>query len=137
MTTAGYKVRSKMLKKLGCRNYAAYLAGEHWQQRRAAYEAAFGRQCRYCQQPAADLHHRSYLHLGAEPDEDLEWVCRDHHDEVQQYGVVKPASDRQKDILRGHGYAEAVVTVMSMGVAFRLIGQLSRGEIRSPLETAA
>ena len=134
MTISGYKVRSKKLKELGYRNYPAYLAGEHWRKRRVAYEATHERRCRYCQQPAADLHHRSYLHLGAELDEDLEWVCRDHHEEVQKYGVVKPASDRQKGILRGHGYAEAMVATMSMGVAFRLIGQLSRGEVRSPLE---
>ena len=137
MTISGYKVRSKKLKELGYRNYAAYLAGEHWQKRRAEHAATHERRCRYCQQPAADLHHRSYLHLRAELDEELEWVCRDHHEEVQQYGVVKRASDRQKDILRSHGYAEPMVAAISMGMAFKLIGQLSRGEVRSPIETAA
>jgi hypothetical protein len=68
----------------------------------------------------------------AEPDNDLEWVCADHHAEITKYGSIQPATVRQREILRGHRYAEEYVARISFGTAFELIGAIARGEERSP-----
>src|SRR5688572_3286772 len=97
-----YKTRSKKLKELGFQNYDDYLASDHWRQRRADYEASHPRRCRYCAGRGDHLHHRRYKNLGAEPDNDLEWVCADHHAEITKYGSIQPATVRQREILREH-----------------------------------
>lgn len=134
MLNSEYKLRSKRLKELGYKNYLSYLDGTHWQKRRAEYQAAHMPICGYCDQPAHALHHRTYQRLGAEADGDLEWVCQVHHEEAQRFGRVRIASDRQREILREHGYGEQFIGTVTMHVAFELIGQLSRGEVKSPIQ---
>jgi hypothetical protein len=127
-----FPTRSAKLAGLGFRNYPAYLASDCWRQRRAAYWAAHGRRCHYCRELAAHLHHRSYKHLGAEPDEDLEGLCAEHHREAHRYGSIQPATDRQRTILRENGYGESLVSRATYGFAFDLIGRIGRGEERTP-----
>ena len=114
------------------RCYDDYLASDHWRQRRADYEASHPRRCRYCGGRGDHLHHRRYEDIGAEPDDDLEWVCADHHAEITKYGSIQPVTERQREILREHRYAEEYVARISFGTAFELIGAIARGEVRTP-----
>lgn len=132
MTESSYKLRSRKLKELGYKNYLAYLTGPHWQQRRAEFEAAHARQCNYCDEFGEHLHHKRYKNLGAEQDNDLEWVCSTHHSEIVRFGSIQPATDRQRAILRDHHYGEEFVVTVTFGTAYDLIGRLSRGEEESP-----
>jgi hypothetical protein len=89
--------------------------------------------CRYCGQVASHLHHRTYRNLGNEQDADLEWACADHHREIHTYGSIQPATGPQKAILRSHKYAEAMISSITFGAAFELIGEISRGEVVTPV----
>ena len=129
-----YAARASRLKKLGYANYDAYLSSEHWLKRRAEFEATHPRKCRYCGEYGQHLHHRAYRNLGAETDEDLEWACAGHHAEITRFGSIQPATERQRSILRDHGYAACFIAIITFGAAFELIGQLGRGEVRSPRE---
>jgi hypothetical protein len=134
MLTPAYKLRAKKLKELGYKNYKTYLESEFWLKRRADFEATHQRICLYCDQSAHDLHHRTYRNLGTEGDDDLEWLCREHHAEVQRYGVARTATEVQQRILLERGYGEQFVRSITVGSAFNLIGKLARGEVRSPRE---
>lgn len=61
--------------------YAAYLRTNHWQNMRALAFTTYGRRCTLgveCDGPL-DVHHRTYVNLGNEQAEDLEVLCRKHH----------------------------------------------------------
>ncbi len=66
--------------------YTAYLATEHWQERRQYMIAEYKR----CQDCGIDtdlqVHHRSYTFLGQEPDCDLVVLCRRCHAERHGLG---------------------------------------------------
>lgn len=129
-----YKVRSKKLMELGYDNYHQYLASDHWQTRRDAYEKSHERRCAYCYEYGHHLHHRTYRNLGEERDGELEWVCGRHHAEITKFGSIQPATENQKAILRHHRYAECFINEVTFGAAYELIGKLGRGEIQSPLQ---
>lgn len=62
------------------RTYREYLKSRHWKRRRLEiFERANGL-CEQCAAaPPQDVHHRNYLNIGAERDEDLIAVCRPCH----------------------------------------------------------
>lgn len=75
--------------------YREYIASADWQQRRKDFLNDEGGKCARCEMPrwlvviAYDqdmhVHHKSYAHLGDEPWEDLEPLCRRCH-EIETFG---------------------------------------------------
>ena len=71
------------LKAIGFKNYAEYLASDHWKMTRARVLAQRGRICQICQSTdVVAVHHRTYERLGSESDDDLVVLCGDHHRRV-------------------------------------------------------
>jgi HNH endonuclease len=76
--------------------YREYIASKEWRTRRSEFLKICGRYCKRCWIPrwlavvAYDqdlhVHHKSYAHVGAELDEDLESLCRRCH-EIETFGV--------------------------------------------------
>jgi 5-methylcytosine-specific restriction endonuclease McrA len=61
-------------------NYAAYLASDHWQEKREEMLAKCGYRCSVCSSSEfLNVHHNSYQNLGNEKDSDLVVLCRDCH----------------------------------------------------------
>lgn len=131
------KVRKRRLTELGYATYEEYLASLHWQARRAAYAAVHPPRCAHCSGDADALHHVSYERLGAEGDEDLLWLCDDHHREVHKWGEIKPATQRQRERLRLHGFGDEVVNGLTRGVAFELIDDIYNGRKLAPAMIAS
>lgn len=67
------------LQRLGFRNYAEYLASDHWRELRERYRASDRPQFCECGSRKVSLHHLTYERLGAERLTDLIAVCRDCH----------------------------------------------------------
>lgn len=76
--------------------YAKYLSGNHWQERRKAFLQIWPNGfCNRCYLPRwlaslvydqdLHVHHKSYANLNAEKDEDLESLCRRCH-ELETFG---------------------------------------------------
>jgi hypothetical protein len=122
-----FKLRSKMLQKLGFPTYRDYLSSQWWITRRREFEASHPARCRYCGGAADDLHHKTYKRLGAELDADLEWVCRDHHAEVHTYGFVGRPTQAMKVILQGCGYIDRFIDLLTFRDAFNLIARMRAG----------
>lgn len=60
--------------------YQKYLRSAHWKKRRQEIFARANGFCERCAQtPPRDVHHRNYLRLGQERDDDLMAVCRPCH----------------------------------------------------------
>lgn len=64
--------------------YEAYLKSDHWANRRVSYRVSHPYRCVGCGRIARgkqhlNLHHRSYDHLGDEPDDDLVYLCSPCH----------------------------------------------------------
>ena len=74
--------------------YREYISSPEWQARRKEFLLAYP-DCNRCKLPrwlaivAYDqdlhVHHRSYAHIGAEPEEDLEPLCKRCH-EIETFG---------------------------------------------------
>lgn len=60
-----------------------YLQSPEWKARAAAYRELMDNTCENCGRKGGgfDVHHLTYDHFGAEPDEDLELRCRACHNE--------------------------------------------------------
>lgn len=127
-----FKKRKQRLAALGYDSYEIYLQSSHWTARRAAYSATHPPKCHFCAQTPEALHHVSYDHLGAEKDEDLCWLCREHHDEIHQWGEITPATAAQQDRLRKYGFTDEVLGRITRGVAYRLIDDIFNGRKRTP-----
>lgn len=62
-------------------NYGQYLASREWALRKQAVARRSGGTCERClRNPANQVHHLTYEHLGNEPLEDLQHVCRPCHE---------------------------------------------------------
>ena len=122
-----YAIRTKMLRALGFDTYEAYLASEQWRQRRARFEEDYSPMCAYCGREADELHHLSYSHLGDERDDELQWVCCQHHQEIHENGSVQPATKSQQRVLIEHHFTEEFAKHVSFCGAWDLIGLLGRG----------
>lgn len=62
--------------------YEWYIASPAWAQRRVAWFKKFGRYCRACgaDDVSIHLHHKTYVRLGCEQDQDLVGLCKPCHD---------------------------------------------------------
>lgn len=76
---------------LAAENYQEYLASPHWQRTRARALEAAAEQCEWissdgrCQSTKnLNVHHLTYENLGAEKPEDLQVLCRRHHEQVHK-----------------------------------------------------
>lgn len=60
------------------------LDDEHWAWVKRQREALVGWQCEWvgCVEPHYDGHHKTYVHKGREWVEDIELLCRAHHDKI-------------------------------------------------------
>ena len=128
-----YKIRSRVLNKLGLQNYTQYLRSPWFLERKRKFAATVAPFCFYCSEPADDLHHLSYKHLGDEPDAELRWVCRRHHAEIHDRGFIGLPTSRMKEILFLHGYPETCVNSLTFGDAFDLIGRITKGTVTTPI----
>ena len=70
------------LESLGFKTYSAYLKSDHWQEFRTAYFLKHKKVCFCCAQPARDLHHVDYSHLGSERQKDVTPVCSICHEVI-------------------------------------------------------
>lgn len=61
--------------------YPEYLQSSEWRATRARKLYSVGNRCQVCNSatPPLEVHHRTYEHLGAEPDEDLTALCHECH----------------------------------------------------------
>lgn len=60
--------------------YRAYLQTDHWQHVRTRALERAAHRCQVCNASSElDVHHRTYVRLGAEADGDLTVLCRDCH----------------------------------------------------------
>lgn len=64
--------------------YRKYLQSGAWRKRRKAILKRANGLCEKCgKQPPRDVHHRSYLHLGDERDDELMAVCQSCHRDLE------------------------------------------------------
>jgi hypothetical protein len=65
----------------GRSGYAEYLESNHWRGFRARYLAVYKPTCRKCRSSEGiELHHVTYARLGNERPDDIEPLCRKHHE---------------------------------------------------------
>lgn len=64
------------------RNYAKYLESDAWKELRDRVLRAAGFRCRLCNRPhrTLQLHHRTYVRVGHEHDDDLTVLCPSCHE---------------------------------------------------------
>ena len=75
--------RNSALRRLGFSSYDAYLKGDHWRERKAAYRASDRPQRCICgEYEGLQLHHITYERLGAELLDDLRLLCAGCHTTV-------------------------------------------------------
>lgn len=64
-------------------NYQQYLRSAHWRMFKAEYAMRHKRKCMVCgvdgRNVQIDLHHNDYSRLGNEYDDDVVYLCHDHH----------------------------------------------------------
>ena len=75
---------SARLASLGFASYAAYLQSPHWLAFTAKRRSVDGR-CRVCKKRPVDIHHVTYVRLGAERAADVVPLCREHHEAVHAW----------------------------------------------------
>jgi hypothetical protein len=123
MNARDFEIRNDRLNQLCFDEYQQYLDSESWDTRKYLYELDHPKRCSFCaSKEKVDLHHRSYENLGNELDEDLVWLCRDHHREYHETGQmpIKP-TDKQIEILAEIGCSAAVIKSSSQREAARKI----------------
>jgi len=65
--------------------YEEYINSRAWDRRRVLYFGAHRRACRFCGDTKnVQLHHRTYVRMGAELDDDLVPLCQQCHSMVHQ-----------------------------------------------------
>jgi 5-methylcytosine-specific restriction endonuclease McrA len=55
-----YHQRNEIVRRMGFRNYAAYLESDLWKKKRQLVLVRDGHQCRICKKPATTAHHTRY-----------------------------------------------------------------------------
>lgn len=66
--------------------HEAYLKSHYWRKRKAEYFSRNPRQCFLCSKVKnIHLHHRTYVRLNEEIDDDLVRLCGKHHQELHMY----------------------------------------------------
>jgi hypothetical protein len=66
---------------IGFPDYPSYSHSDVWRSVRNSYESRHPAICFICgDRDGMNLHHLRYTHLGHEPDDDLVWLCRHHHE---------------------------------------------------------
>lgn len=66
-------------------SYNEYIHSDWWRARATEYKRKVGYKCEYpgCRAyNVVDVHHKTYIRLGRELDEDLICLCRKHHEEA-------------------------------------------------------
>lgn len=82
--------------------YAEYLKTFHWQ---AIRERTWRLQKGICHRTGCghwihDVHHNSYANLGDEPPEDVEGLCRKHHQEFHEHWRLAVHLEGRKQFLK-------------------------------------
>ena len=68
-------------------DYRAYLASDHWRQLRLDVLRRWGFRCAVCNSDqAVEVHHRTYVRVGAERETDLLPLCRSCHQLFHDHG---------------------------------------------------
>jgi len=84
--------------------YSEYINSKEWKRRRRNYFRKHRKQCEICESLVGiELHHRSYEHLGNEPDVDLQALCRGCHEnthEGKKGWIMDPITREYLDICR-------------------------------------
>lgn len=79
------QTRSKPRRDPSKLTYEWYINSAAWDRRKAAYYSRHPKKCRACGDTEnIHLHHHTYTRLGAEHDDDLIPLCKDHHDTVHR-----------------------------------------------------
>ncbi len=77
---------TEQLKTLGFASYGEYLQSSHWSNFKKRYKAAGQRmKCLVCGEGPIQLHHHTYVRLGAELFTDVSPLCRPHHEAVHEW----------------------------------------------------
>ncbi len=77
---------SKRLEAIGFATYSDYLASDVWRAFRQRYRASGKRMtCLVCASKPIQLHHHTYVRLGRERLEDVDPLCRAHHEAVHKW----------------------------------------------------
>ncbi len=77
---------TEQLKALGFASYGEYLQSSHWSNFKKRYRlAGQGMKCLVCGEGPVQLHHHTYVRLGAELFTDVSPLCRPHHEAVHEW----------------------------------------------------
>ena len=73
-------------KKLGPKDYAAYIQSDAWKRKRIVRLKEDGFSCQLCgAKTNLNVHHLTYKHLGCERPDELMTLCRNCHAKVHEY----------------------------------------------------
>jgi 5-methylcytosine-specific restriction endonuclease McrA len=72
--------------------YREYLAGDHWSRFRLEVLAFWGGKCALCASRANDVHHNTYMRVGAEKITDVVPLCRGCHKRF--HGVIPDGNEQ-------------------------------------------
>lgn len=74
------------LTRLGFKTYDEYLLSSHWIDFKTRYRTSGRSQvCAVCSHSAIQLHHHTYVRLGAENYDDVTPLCWRHHEDVHEW----------------------------------------------------
>lgn len=59
-------------------NYIEYLCSEVWQEKSIRMKTMYP-ECYFCKSKATEVHHKTYEHVGNEPQKDLLTLCKSCH----------------------------------------------------------
>jgi DNA-binding XRE family transcriptional regulator len=83
-------------KRYNKQTYRLYLKSAWWTQRRKLYWDNHKRKCTVCGAFALDLHHKTYININNEKDEDLMALCRACHDQIHYEYELKKKNKKIK-----------------------------------------
>ena len=70
------------------RAYDDYLRSEEWASIRSSIRVRCNGACEHCGGAMDDVHHLTYEHVGDEPLEDLQGLCRDCHETAHRKNPI-------------------------------------------------
>lgn len=93
------KLRKKNINRKGQAKYLypEYMRSKAWLARRIRFYDSYGRVCIICGRHDTVIHHKSYLHLGNERDNELVVLCTGHHRDYHRLHGVKGNMIKETD----------------------------------------
>lgn len=87
-------------------DYHRYMASREWALKKKAIRERARGECERCHRPMSQVHHLSYQHLGNEPLEDLQGVCKWCHEYLSAVRDIDPVDVNDWEFFKGYTYEE-------------------------------